>query len=71
MESIWNQKIQESIKTEVERNNILTEESQNQERKIAELSSMVEQMARENSELVRRLERFGTFSDALDGYSLN
>ncbi|KAE9554967.1 hypothetical protein FO519_001864 [Halicephalobus sp. NKZ332] len=71
MESIWNQKIQEAIKTEVERNNILTEESRNQEKKIAELSSMVDQMARENSELVRRLERFGTFPDALDGYSLN
>lgn len=71
MESLWNQKIQEALKQEIDKNNVLAEESKEQEKKIAELSSMVDQMARENNELIRRLERFGTFDSPLDGYSLN
>jgi predicted RNase H-like nuclease (RuvC/YqgF family) len=56
MESLWNQKIHEALKQETERNNHLTEESKEQEKKIAELSSMIDQMARENNELNRRFE---------------
>jgi hypothetical protein len=71
METLWNAKIQEALKTEIDRNNVLTDESKEQEKKVAELSSMVDQMARENNELIRRLERFGTFDSPLDGLSLN
>jgi chromosome segregation ATPase len=57
MESLWNQKIHEALKTETERNNHLTSESKEQEKKISELSSMIDQMARENNELNRRFEK--------------
>uniref|UniRef100_A0A7E4VBT3 TDP43_N domain-containing protein n=1 Tax=Panagrellus redivivus TaxID=6233 RepID=A0A7E4VBT3_PANRE len=64
MEKLWNAKIQEAIRVEVNKNRALTEESKEQSKQISELTAMVDNMARENSELVRRFE--GVKSDRDD-----
>uniref|UniRef100_A0AC34R972 TAR DNA-binding protein 43 N-terminal domain-containing protein n=1 Tax=Panagrolaimus sp. JU765 TaxID=591449 RepID=A0AC34R972_9BILA len=65
IETLWNQKIQEAIKTEVEKNKILAEESYEQEKKISELNGMVDQMAHENNELNRRFDEIKLERDDL------
>ncbi|KAH7708110.1 hypothetical protein AAVH_24639 [Aphelenchoides avenae] len=65
LDDLWRQRIDAAIKEESNRNATLEEEVESQRQRVTELSSLVDQMARDNAEAVRRLEEIRMERDEL------
>ncbi|KAH7695839.1 hypothetical protein AAVH_37098, partial [Aphelenchoides avenae] len=68
LDDLWRQRIDAAIKEESNRNATLEEEVESQRQRVTELSSLVDQMARDNAEAVRRLDTIALRLSS--GYSL-